>query len=53
MTGTLGYARVSTDGQDVAGQTMQLTQAGAIKIFTDVRSGHNMDRPSHTRRPNH
>ena len=33
MTGILGYARVSTGDQDVAGQTMRLTQAGAIKVF--------------------
>jgi DNA invertase Pin-like site-specific DNA recombinase len=45
MTGILGYARVSTSDQDVAGQTMRLTQAGAIKVFTDVRSGRSMDRP--------
>ena len=45
MTGILGYARVSTGDQDVAGQTMRLTQAGALRVFTDVRSGRNMDRP--------
>ena len=45
MTGILGYARVSTSDQDVAGQTMRLTHAGAIKVFTDVRSGRNMDWP--------
>ena len=45
MPGTLGYARVSTGDQDVAGQTMRLTEAGAIRVFTDVRSGRNMDRP--------
>lgn len=45
MTGILGYARVSTGDQDVAGQTMRLTQAGAIKVFTDIRSGRSMDRP--------
>ena len=45
MTGILGYARVSTGDQDVAGQTIRLTGAGAIKVFTDVRSGRNMDRP--------
>jgi DNA invertase Pin-like site-specific DNA recombinase len=45
MTGILGYARVSTGDQDVAGQTMRLTEAGAIKVFTDVRSGRSMDRP--------
>jgi DNA invertase Pin-like site-specific DNA recombinase len=45
MGGVLGYARVSTEDQDVAGQTMRLTQAGAIKVFTDVRSGRTMERP--------
>ena len=45
MTGILGYARVSTGDQDVAGQTMRLSQAGAIKVFTDIRSGRTMDRP--------
>lgn len=45
MTGILGYARVSTGDQDVAGQTMRLTQAGAIRVFTDMRSGGSMDRP--------
>jgi len=28
----LGYARVSTGDQDVAGQTMRLEQAGAIRV---------------------
>jgi len=41
----LGYARVSTGDQDVAGQTMRLKHAGAIKVFTDVMSGKSMDRP--------
>jgi DNA invertase Pin-like site-specific DNA recombinase len=41
----LGYARVSTGDQDVAGQMMRLNQAGAIKVFTDVMSGKSMDRP--------
>jgi len=45
MAGILGYARVSTGDQDVAGQTMRLEQAGAIRVFTDVRSGKSMDRP--------
>jgi DNA invertase Pin-like site-specific DNA recombinase len=45
MGGILGYARVSTGDQDVAGQTLRLTQAGAIRVFTDVRSGRSMDRP--------
>jgi DNA invertase Pin-like site-specific DNA recombinase len=45
MGGILGYARVSTGDQDVAGQTLRLNQAGAIKVFTDIRSGRSMDRP--------
>src|SRR5215469_15499436 len=34
-----GYARVSTDGQSVAAQVDQLTQAGAEKIFKEKVSG--------------
>lgn len=45
MTAIPGYARVSTGDQDVAGQTMRLEQAGAIKVFSDVMSGKCMDRP--------
>jgi DNA invertase Pin-like site-specific DNA recombinase len=45
MGAILGYARVSTDDQDVAGQTMRLAETGAIKIFSDVRSGKTMERP--------
>jgi DNA invertase Pin-like site-specific DNA recombinase len=45
MGAILGYARVSTSDQDVAGQTMRLTEAGAIKVFGDVRSGRTMERP--------
>jgi DNA invertase Pin-like site-specific DNA recombinase len=45
LSDILGYARVSTGDQDVAGQTMRLKQAGAIKVFTDVMSGKSMDRP--------
>jgi len=48
MADILGYARVSTGDQDVAGQTMRLTVAGAIKTFTDVMSGKSMDRPGLT-----
>ena len=44
----LGYARVSTGDQDVAGQTLRLEHAGAIRVFTDVRSGKPMDRPGLT-----
>jgi DNA invertase Pin-like site-specific DNA recombinase len=48
MGDVLGYARVSTGDQDVAGQGLRLEQAGAIKVFTDVRSGRTMDRPGLT-----
>jgi DNA invertase Pin-like site-specific DNA recombinase len=34
-----GYARVSTDGQSVAAQVDQLTQAGAEKVFREKVSG--------------
>jgi DNA invertase Pin-like site-specific DNA recombinase len=34
-----GYARVSTDGQSVAAQVDQLTEAGAEKIFKEKVSG--------------
>ncbi|WP_284775421.1 recombinase family protein [Agrobacterium sp. lyk4-40-TYG-31] len=45
MAGILGYARVSTGDQDVAGQTMRLKAAGAIRVFTNTKSGKTMDRP--------
>lgn len=45
MGGILGYARVGTGDQDVAGQPMRLEKAGAIKVFTDVMSGKSMERP--------
>jgi len=48
MGDVLGYARVSTGDHDVAGQTMRLEQAGAIKVFTEVRSGKSLDRPGLT-----
>ena len=41
----LGYARVSTGDQDVAGQRMRLEEAGTIRVFTDVMSGKSMERP--------
>src|SRR6266853_1989185 len=43
--GAILVSRVSTSDQDVAGQTMRLTEAGAIKVFGDVRSGRTMERP--------
>jgi DNA invertase Pin-like site-specific DNA recombinase len=45
MTAILGYARVSTGDQDVAGQIMRLKEVGASKVFTDVKSGKSMERP--------
>ncbi len=45
MGDIVGYARVSTGDQDVAGQTLRLEKAGAIQIFIDVRSGKSMERP--------
>ena len=41
----LGYARVSTAEQDVAGQNDQLVKAGAIRVFQDVISGKQFKRP--------
>jgi DNA invertase Pin-like site-specific DNA recombinase len=39
-----GYARVSTDGQNVAAQVTALTEAGAAKIHKEVASGAKTDR---------
>ena len=39
-----GYARVSTDGQSVAAQVAQLTDAGAVKVFRETASGAQTDR---------
>ncbi len=40
-----GYARVSTEGQSLAAQVDQLTQAGAEKIFKEKISGAIAERP--------
>ena len=45
MTNILGYARVSTQQQDLDPQRHRLTKAGAIRIFEDVISGKIFDRP--------
>lgn len=48
MSDILGYARVSTDDQDLEGQRLRLKQAGAIRIFEDVISGKRFERPGLT-----
>lgn len=44
----LGYARVSTSDQDLEGQRKRLHDAGAIRIFEDIISGRNFERPGLT-----
>jgi DNA invertase Pin-like site-specific DNA recombinase len=45
MADILGYARVSTDTQELDSQRARLKEAGAIKIFEDVISGKIFKRP--------
>ena len=42
---TLGYARVSTNDQNLEGQRVRLIEAGAIRVFVDVVSGKCFERP--------
>jgi DNA invertase Pin-like site-specific DNA recombinase len=39
-----GYARVSTDGQSVEGQVVELTAAGTSRVFSETASGARSDR---------
>src|SRR3954451_16212264 len=41
---TYGYARVSTNGQDLAGQEAELRAAGCAKVYREKVSGANTDR---------
>ena len=43
--GILGYARVSTGDQDLSGQRRRFEAAGAVRIFEDVISGREFERP--------
>ncbi len=41
----MGYARVSTDGQDLADQMAALETAGCVKVYREKLSGARSDRP--------
>jgi DNA invertase Pin-like site-specific DNA recombinase len=41
----LGYARVSTNAQDLTAQVRALSAAGAVRVFKEVASGARSNRP--------
>ena len=43
MGKVLGYARVSSDSQDVASQKAKLEKLGAVVVFTEVGNGSSLD----------
>ncbi len=45
MSNILGYARVSTDKQELESQKARLNEVGAIRIFEDIISGKIFRRP--------
>ena len=45
MADILGYARISTDTQELDSQRARLKESGAIKIFEDIISGKIFKRP--------
>lgn len=45
MGSLVAYARVSTGQQDYLSQVAKLTAAGAVKVFTEKRSGLDGERP--------
>jgi len=46
---TYGYARVSTNGQDLAAQEAELMAAGCAKVFKEKVSGAKTDRTELTK----
>lgn len=49
----LGYARVSTDAQDLTNQRAELTAVGCTKIFSEKLTGAQRDRPELMRMLDH
>ena len=49
----IGYARVSTDDQDLRQQRAELREAGCERLFEDKQSGSRRDRPELARLMEH